>query len=348
MRLSISLLLAIVCFFPHSTKAASLAIAGDSMACHYYSDTTAKGWGMEMPDVFQNISINNFAGSGSSTLSFFNGALCVDDIPAGQPNSRHRWANLLSSNPNYVLISFGWNDKNAVSDPERYCTIPQYQGNLSTMIDDARSIGATPILLTSPTARYFNTDGSVYNDMRDYCDAMIEVATENSVPVIDLNYLLLNVYQLFGPTAAPLFGYNTEDHLHFGEYGAKQVARLIANEISTACPALATYLVPGGNQLVFANGGSELTLNPSGACTINAPVLIQDDVCINGTGTVNFNGGIQGDCRLTVQAGTIIATSICVDTLSIGSGGMLVPEPSALIMMLTATLGGLLCLHRRS
>ncbi|MCC6124611.1 MAG: PEP-CTERM sorting domain-containing protein [Pirellulales bacterium] len=343
MRLLIFLF--IILIVENQAQAVSIAIAGDSMACRFYPPSTAEGWGMEINDVLSS-TVNNFAASGSSTKSFFYGSLAVDGIPAGQPNSIHRWANLLASHPDYVFISFGWIDKGASNDPERYCTLAEYQANLGRMIDEARGIGATPLLLTSPTGRYYNADGSVYNNIRDYCDTMIQVAQSKSAAVIDLNSSLLNLYQAFGPTSVQLFGYLPTDGLHFGEYGATQVAHLIANDIPLVLPSLASSLIPGGNQLALSGGGATLTLNPALESTIKAPVLLQTDLIINGTGIIHFNGGIQGTNSLTLQAGTITASGLAVDSLTIGIYSA-VPEPSSIFLLcISLVVVVLYCLSR--
>jgi lysophospholipase L1-like esterase len=318
--------------------AETIAIAGDSLAANFGSTTGIVGWG-QISNGVMNANIDDFAVSGSSTKSFFYGSSVVDGIPAGQPNSIHRWANLLAARPDYIFVSFGWNDAFMYGDPELFCTVSDYRTNLRRMIDDARGIGAQPLLITSPTNRIFLSDGSVKNAIRPYADAMLAVAAEKSTPVIDLNSSLQNVYRMFGPNSAPIFGYNPRDYLHFGLYGATQAAHLIANEIPAALPSLDASLIPGGNRLELSNGGSTLALNPSYESTIDAPVLLEDNVIINGAGTVHFNGGISGARSLTVQAGNITASSINVDSLVIGTvGAQSVPEPSLSILLLGSFL----------
>lgn len=73
-----------ICFMPLSAHAASVAVAGDSMAQTYYSPNLCRGWGQEISEDFNSqITFNNFSVSGSSTRSFFNGSTVVDGIPAG-------------------------------------------------------------------------------------------------------------------------------------------------------------------------------------------------------------------------------------------------------------------------
>ena len=62
-------------------------------------------------------------------------------------------------------------------------------------------------------------------------------------------------------------------------------------------------------------------------------MVINSDTVISGAGTLDLSGGISGDHTLTVL-GTLTATSIQVDTLTIGGvGATVVPEPSTFLLL---------------
>jgi len=100
--------------------------------------------------------------------------------------------------------------------------------------------------------------------------------------------------------------------------------------------------------LTLDNNGSVSTIDVAGTHTISAPVILNNDATISGTGTLNLSGGITGSHNLEVDI-DLTATSIQVDTLTIGSGitvtiaaipgGPLagtitaVPEPSTLVLL---------------
>ncbi len=114
-----------------------------------------------------------------------------------------------------------------------------------------------------------------------------------------------------------------------------------------------------GAILTLDNGGIAATISVSGSQIISAPVVLNSDGDISGTGSLELSGGISGNHTLTIESATT-ATTIQVDTLNVQSiltasriqaeslniGGtaalQAVPEPAILALLLTATIGGLL------
>ena len=92
---------------------------------------------------------------------------------------------------------------------------------------------------------------------------MIAVAIEENVPLINLNASSINLYNTLGPNVVNVcpFAYSSTDGTHFGIAGATQVARLVANEVLTDVPSLATYLtIPEpATMFVLALGAAVLT-----------------------------------------------------------------------------------------
>ena len=87
-----------------------------------------------------------------------------------------------------LFIQFGHNDEK-LSDPNRY-TDPQteYKDNLKIFIRTAREKKANPVLITPLERRTFLEDGTLsIGEHVPYVKAMKEVATEENVPLIDLN-----------------------------------------------------------------------------------------------------------------------------------------------------------------
>ena len=77
----------------------------------------------------------------------------------------------------------------------------------------------------------------------------------------------------------------------------------------------------------------------AGTHTISAPVILINDATISGGGTLNLTGGISGNHTLTVL-GNLTATSIQVDTLTIGgAGATAVPEPTLLVLFGIGAVG---------
>lgn len=90
-----------------------------------------------------------------------------------------------------VMLQFGHNDQK-VSQPDKYTTTgtaPDYDGTfrsyLELFITQIRAAGCTPIL-TTPVQRMYWTDGEFDYTLGEYPAAMIKVAQDNGVRLIDL------------------------------------------------------------------------------------------------------------------------------------------------------------------
>src|SRR5262249_22866430 len=101
--------------------------------------TDTSGWGFGFKQfVAENADCRNMAANGRSSKSY------IDE---------GRWRDALALKGDFYLIQFGHNDQPRKS-PERETdprtTYPQF---MSRYVDDARALGAKPILITSLTRR---------------------------------------------------------------------------------------------------------------------------------------------------------------------------------------------------
>jgi lysophospholipase L1-like esterase len=154
------------------SDAVRLVIVGDSTVCNYPPTRPDRGWGMFIEEHCHNVTVINLAAAGRSTKTFI---------------SEGRWKAALEQKPNYVLIQFGHNDSHTPDHPEATNAATDYKQYLRQYIDEARAIGAVPILVTPMVRRIFGPDGKLQDNLQPYADAMKEVATEKKVPVIDLH-----------------------------------------------------------------------------------------------------------------------------------------------------------------
>lgn len=91
-----------------------------------------------------------------------------------------------------------------------------------------------------------------------------------------------------------------------------------------AADASTTIQSTGGFGLTLDNNGKVAAIGVAGSHTISAPVVLNGDVQIGGTGTLNLSGGLSGPHSVSLLAGSkLTAQSIQVDTLSIGAGASL-------------------------
>lgn len=82
-----------------------------------------------------------------------------------------------------------------------------------------------------------------------------------------------------------------------------------------------------------------MTLSPDVTNAFSAPLVLKKAVNINGTGVVYFDGGIQGPYGMTVQSGSINASSIAVKSLTIGVGAAAIPEPPESVLIAVFLFG---------
>jgi hypothetical protein len=95
-----------------------------------------------------------------------------------------------------------------------------------------------------------------------------------------------------------------------------------------------SYTLAGASDLILQVSSGTASINvQAGSHEVSVPVVINSDTVISGAGTLDLSAGISGNHTLTVL-GTLTATSIQVDTLTIGgAGATAVPEPSTFALL---------------
>ena len=119
----------------------------------------------------------------------------------------------------------------------------------------------------------------------------------------------------------------------------------------------------GGKSLILDNNTSSATVNVLGNQTISSAVILNSNTIFSGDGTLTLSRGVSSTHGMDVLSGNIIAKSISVNTLTLGSGSTLtiqpipsgplgealapVPEPSAVVLLGMGICGLLACGWRR-
>lgn len=211
-----------------TNKPVRLIIIGDSTVCNYPAKSDRRGWGMFIQNYFNTnqLQVVNLALSGRSTKTF---------IKEGH------WAAALKKKPDYVLIQFGHNDSHSPDHPEATDAKTTYRQYLRQYIDESRSIGARPVLITPMCRRNFKPDGHVVNALLPYANAMKIVAKEKQVPLVDLNTASVKLCNKLGPKGSGALACNHKDHTHFNAKGAREMARLVMQELPEVEPSLKQY-----------------------------------------------------------------------------------------------------------
>lgn len=213
-----------------------IVVVGDSTVAKYAPKDAKRGWGQFIEGYFREgtVKVIDLAAPGRSTKSF---------IQEGH------WKKALADKPNYVLIQFGHNDSHAPSKPEATDPSTDYKAFLRRYIDESRSIGAIPILVTPMVRRTFNAQGQIvegepppHRPLAAYAEAMKAVGAEKGVPVIDLYTSSKKLAEKLGPVASLELASQKSDPTHFNEKGARAMADLVIQGLPAAAPELAALL----------------------------------------------------------------------------------------------------------
>ncbi len=198
-----------------------------------------RGWGWALPEfVKDGVTVKNHALSGRSSRSFWEEGL-FQPVAEGMEKG------------DMLLIQFGHNDE---KDDERHTdpdtTFPEW---LMRYVNAAREKGALPVLLTPVSRRFFVGDGNMLYTHGEYPRAIRQLAAKENIPLCDLKqdsrklYLELGeektaeLFVRLAPGEHPDFPDGHDDKTHFNAYGAKEIAKLVVNELKQV-PACAAFL----------------------------------------------------------------------------------------------------------
>ncbi len=206
-----------------------IVLVGDSTV------TDRSGWGTGFGLVLAPpADVLNLAAEGRSSKSF------IDE---------GRWAEALARRGDYYLIQFGHNDEPG-KGPERE-TNPEttYRRNMERYVAEARSIGASPVLVTSLVRRLYESDGTIRTTQTPYVEVVRRLAKEKQVPLIDLHAISIADAEHAGEEVwadlSPRDDKQQVDPTHLNAKGSEVVGRMVADALRVAVPDLAAYLVNG-------------------------------------------------------------------------------------------------------
>ena len=204
------------------------------------------GWGMPFAHFFDStVVVDNRAKNGRSTKSFI---------------AEGRWDAAVGGMKagDYVFIQFGHNDE--VPSKGSYTPEDQFEANLIRFIQEARSKGANPILVTPVARRKFDASGNIVETHAVYAAIVRRVAGAQRAPLIDLDKESQALLQQLGPENSKfLYDYLTpgehpnypegrEDDTHFNELGARRMAEIVLADIRMLNLDLAAHIARGTNK----------------------------------------------------------------------------------------------------
>ena len=231
-------------FMPSDEKPVIYLIGDSTCADKPLDDNPERGWGQLFPNFFQQgITIENHAKNGRSTKSFRNEGLWNKVFEKLKPGD-------------YVFIQFGHNDSK-INDTTRYAEPhTAYKQNLIRYVEESRSKGAIPVLLTPVNRRKFDEQGKFVDQHGDYPVVVREVAKELNVALIDVHKKSLDYFSKLGEEATKnLFIMSVpknvfkslpngrDDNTHFTRTGAIEVAKMVVEGIKEINLPVEKYLL---------------------------------------------------------------------------------------------------------
>ena len=213
---------------PATFAATKIVLVGDSTVAD------EGGWGPGFRASFgPEVEVINLARNGRSSKNF---------------RDERLWGPALEARPDYILIQFGHNDGPG-KGPERE-TAPKttFRENMIRYVEEARAIGAKPILVTSIVRRNFTADGKIKQDsLTPYVEEVRAIAAEKQLPLIDLNVMTRAQAEAAGPTGALSIGKKKpdgkQDTTHLGPKGQRDIGRMAASELARLVAAMQPFLL---------------------------------------------------------------------------------------------------------
>lgn len=205
-----------------------IVLAGDSTV------TDRSGWGVGFKgQLADSVECINLSEGGRSSKSF---------------RDEGRWDRVLEQKPDYVLIQFGHNDQAGKGPLRETDPATTYTENMTRYVEEARAIGAVPVLVTSLPRRRFSPDGKINADLLlGYVEAVQKVAAQTQTPLIDLYREGVALLNRIGPVESLEFDppeKRGSDPSHLGPRGSDVFGKIIARQLVAVVPALKPHIKP--------------------------------------------------------------------------------------------------------
>jgi lysophospholipase L1-like esterase len=128
-------------------------------------------------------------------------------------------------------VQFGHNDQKDKAAK----ALETYRANLKKIVARTRSLGGTPVLVTSMERK----GGVEHDTLAGYPDAVREVAASENCALIDLHAMSRIFYKALGDDLGKAF----QDGTHHNNYGSYELAKCIVEGIKQDKLPLAKFIV---------------------------------------------------------------------------------------------------------
>jgi len=195
--------------------------------------------------------VTDHAGWGLGFKQFLTeGAECVNTAQGGRSSESFRregrWTNALALKGDYYLVQFGHN--NEPGKPGRSTDMPTFVSNMVNYVEEARAIGAKPVLVTPLTRRQWDKQNptKIKSSLEPYAMEVRKIAADKKVPLVDLHARSIELCESLGPEKCLEFsplktntdGKISHDGTHLTGTGYVLFARLVVEELRKAAPEL--------------------------------------------------------------------------------------------------------------
>ncbi len=206
-------------------------LLGDSTVSDQSGEPYAS-WGQMLTALFKDtVAVSNHAQSGETFRDSLN---------------RRRIDKILSTlRPgDTVLLQFGHNDQKQQKDGSG--NAQTYQAEMRTHAERILARGGIPVIVSSMERRNFDPQtAKLRPSLTEYANAARAVAQDMKLAFIDLNAMSIQMYEALGPERSQLahpMNNGKLDNTHHNNYGAMQLARLIALGLREAKVPVAAQL----------------------------------------------------------------------------------------------------------
>ncbi|MRV73585.1 hypothetical protein GJ700_17880 [Duganella sp. FT92W] len=215
-------------------QAPTVFLLGDSTVSDQPGEPYAS-WGQMLPRFFKpGIAIANHAESGETYRDSLQRRRLDKVLSAMKPGDT-------------VLMQFGHNDQKQIKEGKGG-PFTTYLDEIRLHVAAIRAHGGIPVILSSMERRAFDANGKVAPSLIDYANAARQAATEMNTPFIDLNALSKPFYETLGVEASKAAFAQPQgkvDNTHHNNYGAYQLAQMVATGMRRQGLAAAYWLADG-------------------------------------------------------------------------------------------------------
>lgn len=211
-------------------KVPTVYLLGDSTVADQSGEPYAS-WGQMLTSLFKpTVAVSNHAESGETYRDSLNRRRIDKILSTLQPGDT-------------VLLQFGHNDQKQQKDGSG--NAESYKAELRAHAERILARGGIPVVLSSMERRNFDAQGKLRPSLLEYADAARSMAADMKLAFIDLNGMSQQLYAALGPERSQaLHPMNNGklDNTHHNNYGAMQLARLVALGLREARVPVAAQL----------------------------------------------------------------------------------------------------------